>query len=212
MALDRLRRWFVFLMMLAVLGGIMRLFWLVEIRGAPHTLKKEQAALASALERAAWVSPHAAGKPAYILVTGGCPACAALETGTLETLQSRGFDTRVIAVARPDLNGRAVSTPQERAEVAELWIDRDWNFYLRWREPGPSTMAGLRPADGDAARTAVVGASQAAAANIADLVRRNGVKFGYPMVIWWNKSGDMRASLADNAAARHKLEKEIEAS
>jgi hypothetical protein len=104
-----------------------------------------------------------------------------------------------------------MSTPADRAAVAEFWIGRDFNLYKRWRAPSPTTMAGLVPADGDAARTAVVEAARASAATIADLLKRNGVAFGYPMAIWWNKAGDMRASRVDNPNAAQKAEREIEA-
>ena len=208
--MDRLRRWFVFLVMLAVLGGVIWLWWLFVVRGAPHTVTKEQAALSAALEHAGWVSPHVNGKIVYVLVSGGCPACGKFETGPLEALQSRGVDTRVIVVAPADLNGKALSTPRDRAAVAAFWIDRDWSLYRRWREASPTTMAGAPPADGDAARTAVVDAARRSADTIAGVLRKNGVKFGYPMAIWWNKAGQMRASLVDNGTAAGKAEHEIE--
>ena len=113
------------------------------------------------------------------------------------------------SIAPPDLNGRAMSTPADRAAVAAFWIDRDWSLYTRWRERSPKTMAGAPPADGDTARTAVVEAARASAAKIADLLHENGVKFGYPMAIWWNKAGAMRASLVDNSAAVGKARREI---
>ncbi len=209
--MNRIRRWLVFLVMLALIGGAMWLWWLVDLRGSPHTIKREQAALASALRRAGWVSPHVNGKIVYVLVTGGCPACGKFEIGPLEALRTRGVDTRIIIVAPPDRNGKAMSTPADRAAVAEFWLGRDWQLYTRWREESPTAMAGAAPADGDAARTAVVEAARASAATIAGLLGRNGVKFGYPMAIWWNRAGEMRASLVDNPTAAHKAEREIEA-
>ena len=209
--MNRIRRWFVFIVMLAVIGGAMWLWWLVDLRGAPRTLTKDQAALSAELERSGWVSPHVNGKIVYVLVTGECDACAKFETGALEALPARGVDTRVIVVAPADVNGKAKATPQDRAAVAEFWINRDWSLYRRWRAPSPTTMAGLAPADGDVARTAVVDAAQRSAASIASLLRKNGVTFGYPMAIWWNKAGQMRASLVDNPTAARKAEREIEA-
>jgi hypothetical protein len=208
---DRLRRWFVFLAMLAAIGGAMWLWWWFDLRGDPHTVRKDQAALAYELQHAGWVSPHVNGKIVYVLVGGECPACEKFETGPLEALEARGVDTRVIVVAPADRNGKAMSTPADRAAVAEFWIDRSWPLYKRWREPSPTTMAGVAPADGDAARTAVVEAARKSAATTADLLGRNGVAFGYPMAIWWNKAGDMRASLVDNPTAAGKAEREIEA-
>lgn len=209
--MDRIRRWFVFIVMLAVIGGGVWLWWVFDLRGSPHTLKKEQASLAYELQRTGWVSPHVNGKIVYVLVNRECPACGTFEVGALEALQARGVDTRIIVVAPGPVKGKAISTPQDRASVAEFWLNRDWNLYRRWRERSPTTMAGEQPADGDMARTAVVETASRSADTIADLLKRNGVKFGYPMAIWWNKAGDMRASLVDNPTASRKAEREIEA-
>jgi hypothetical protein len=209
--MDRMRRWLVFIAMLAIIGGAMWLLWWIDLRGAPHTVTKDQTALASELRSAGWVSPHNNGKIVYVLVSTECPACRRFETGPLETLQGQGVDTRIIVVAPADRNGKALSTPADRAAVAEFWIGRDWNLYKSWRTSSPTTMAGVSPADGDAARTAVVDAARTSAAKIADLLQRNGVAFGYPMAIWWNKAGDMRASKVDNPTAARKAEHEIEA-
>lgn len=197
--------------MLAAIGGAMWLWWRLDLRGDPHTIRKDQASLASALQRAGWVSPHINGKPVYVLVTGSCPACARIETGALEDLQSHGLDTRVIVVAPADRDGKAMSTTADRAAVAEFWINRNWGLYQRWRAPSATTMAGIAPADGDAARTAVVETARVSAATIAELLKHNGVAFGYPMAIWWNKDGAMRASLLDNGVAAGKAKQEIEA-
>ena len=209
--MDRIRRWFVFIVMLAVIGGGMWLWWSLDLRGSPHTLKKEQASLAYELQRTGWVSPHVNGKIVYVLVNGECIACGKFETGALEALQKRGVDTRVIVVAPAVIDAKTASSPEDRATVAEFWLNRDWNLYRRWRERSPATMAGEAPADGNAARTAVVETANRSAATIADLLKRNGVKFGYPMAIWWNKTGDMRASLVDNSTAARKAEQEIAA-
>lgn len=208
--MDRLRRWFVFVVMLAVIGGGVWLWWLVDLRGSPHTIHREQAALAYELQRTGWVSPHVNGKIVYVLVSGECPACGKFENGGVKRLATRTIDTRVIVVAPADKNGKALSTPADRAAVAAFWIDRDWSLYTRWREASPSTMAGAPQADGDAARTAVVDTARKSAASIEDLLHKNGVKFGYPMAIWWNKAGEMRASLVDNGTAAGKAEREIE--
>lgn len=209
--MNRPSRWFVFLVTLGVIAGAMWLWWLVDLRGAPHTIKKDQAVLASALQRAGWVSPHINGRIVYVMVTGECPACGRLENGPLEALETRGVETRIIVVAPPDKGGKAMSTAADRAAVAEFWINRDWSLYKRWRTPSPTTMAGLAPADGDAARTAVVQTAQASAATIQGVLKHNGVAVGYPVAVWWNKAGDMRASLVDNGAAMAKAEREIEA-
>ena len=202
-----LRRWVVFLGLLAVIGAGAWLWWDVTLRGTPHTLTREQPAIARLLQTGGWVAPNAAGRPAYLLVGGTCPHCADAESA-FTALGANGVSPRLIAIAPADENGRALSTPAERSAVAELWLNRDWNFWKRWAASGGS-LPDLRSADGDAARTAVVETGRATAAQLKTLLKANHVRFGYPLAIWWNKAGDMRASVLDSGAALGKAKHEI---
>ena len=46
---------------LAVVGGIVFLMWDLDWRWRPHTVTKNQAEIAKALDQAGWVSPHLTG-------------------------------------------------------------------------------------------------------------------------------------------------------
>lgn len=203
-----LRRWIVFLGILVVIGGAFWLWWRLDLRGNPRTLSRDQPAIAHLLESAAWVGPKTNGRPAYLIVYGGCPSCAAAEAA-FTAAAAKGADPRFLAIARPDLNGQARSTPDERADVAELWLNRDYGFWRKWSASGGS-LPGAPPADGDSARTAVIDAGRATADQLAGLLKQNGAKFGYPLAVWWNKAGAMRTSVLDNGPALRKARKEIE--
>ncbi len=193
--MNRLRLWTTLILLVAVIAGGLWLWWSVDLRWRPKTLTRDQPAIAAILQKAGWVSPHAGGAPVYLIAYAGCPDCAGLQTTELARLQADGADTRVIMIARPDRNGLAQSTPAERTTVAALWLNRDWGLFQRWiaAAPGAWTAPGLPPADGDVARTAVIGAGRASMADLAPLLRRNGVELSYPVMIWWTRAGAMRA-------------------
>ena len=118
--MRRLQRWTVFIALLAVIGGGFWLLWRLELRGSPRTLTRDQPAISHLLETAAWVGPRTAGRPAYLMVYGGCPGCEAAETA-FAAAADKGASPKFIAVTRADLNGQSRSTPDERADVAELF-------------------------------------------------------------------------------------------
>ena len=203
-----LRRWTVFIGLLVVIGGGFWLLWRLELRGSPRTLNRDQPAIAHLLESAAWVGPQTNGRPAYLVVYGGCPGCSAAEA-MFTAAADKGASPKFIAIARADLNGQSRSTPDDRADVAELWLNRNYGFWQKWAASGGS-LPGAPPADGDAARTAVVQAGRATADQLKTLLQQNGAKFAYPLAIWWDKTGAMRTSVLDNAPALRKARHEIE--
>jgi hypothetical protein len=173
-----------------IAAAIAYLLWDLDWRWRPHTVTKNQGAIATALAQAGWVSPHLAGPKVYVITAGDCGACAALTAKVLPGLQAKEVDTRVIVVAPADENGRPKSTAQARALVAELWANRNWKLYQQWASgPPPPAPA----ADGDAARTAIVEASRALVATLTAQLGASGVRFAYPTLIWWTKDGRMRA-------------------
>ena len=117
-----------------------------------------------------------------------------MKTEVFPKLQEAGVDTRLIAIARADLNGVAKSTPAERATVAELWLNRSWRLMQTWdATPASAWKApGIAPADGDLARTAVVEAGRKLVVDLKPLLRSNGIDPGYPTLIWWTREGEMR--------------------
>jgi hypothetical protein len=193
--MKKLQAWALMILFVGVVGGGLYLWWRFDLRWRPHTITKDQAEIAKALDGAGWVSPGPAATKLYIIAYRDCAACERYETAEFPALWKAGVDTRVIMVARPDLNGQARSTPAERSTVAELWVNRNWGLYQRWTaSPAASwTAQGVPAADGDVARTAVIEAGRAMTDTLKPLLKDNGVRFGYPTLIWWTKAGQMEA-------------------
>jgi hypothetical protein len=193
-AMKRLRLGFVLFLLMLVTGGGLWVWWELGAGSRPLTLTKNQTEIAKALDGSGWVSPHAPGPKLYLVSFRACPGCIAFEKAEFPKLRAAGVDTRVIVIARPDRNGLAQSAAPERATVAELWVNRDWGLYERWTA-GPDnlwTAPGVPPADGDAARTAVIEAGRTLATTLTPLLKANGLAFDYPTLIWWDKAGVMR--------------------
>lgn len=178
---------------LVVVGGWA--VWNFELRWRPKTITRHQAEIAQLLQQSGWVSPGLKGGPLYMVSFRTCPDCLRFEAEAFPGLQAAGVDTRVIMIARRDVAGMAKSTPVERATVAQLWLTRDWRLMEAWSAaPAQAwTAPGLPPADGDMARTAVVDSGRALVDRLRPLLKANGVDFAYPMLIWWNAKGELRA-------------------
>ena len=179
----------------AVVSAGVYLAWDLDWRWRPHTITQRQDTIARALDQSGWISPHLTGPKLYLIVYRACAACDAFEKAAFGQLQAADVDTRVIAIARPDMNGQPRSTPAERATVAELWTNRSWKLYQQWSlaPPGAWTAPGIPAADGDAARTAVIEVGRQLAASLTPGLAANGVRFDYPMLVWWTRDGRMRA-------------------
>ena len=196
---------------LAVAGAMVFLMWDLSWRWQPHTVAKNQAEIAQTLDQSGWVSPHLTGPKLYVIAYRACAACTQFEQAEFPKLQAAEVDTRVIMIARPDLNGQALSTPAERATVAELWTNRSWKLFQQWSLANPQTWAApaILPADGDAARTAVIEAGRALVTGLTPLLRANGVDFAYPTLVWWTKDGHMRACACTSPDSWRFVEKEL---
>ncbi|MGI8840385.1 MAG: hypothetical protein ACR2F8_06350, partial [Caulobacteraceae bacterium] len=123
--MQRVRQWFAFILIIVVIGGGLWLWWNFDLRWRPRAVSKNQAQIAAILDGAGWVSPHLPGPKLYLIAYRDCADCVAFEKGALPKLQAAGVDTRVIMIARADINGLTRSTAPERATVAELWLNRD---------------------------------------------------------------------------------------
>jgi hypothetical protein len=158
-------------------------------------IKTHQDDIAKLMAGAGWVSPGLAGAKLYVIATRDCAACDAYEQSQFPRLQKAGVDTRVIMIAPPDVNGAAKSTAAERATVAELWVNRSWGLFQTWMSAAPDAWTAPRipPADGDVARSAVVEAGRDLVDRLNPLLKDNGVKPGYPTLIWWAKDGALEA-------------------
>ncbi|MEO8926955.1 MAG: hypothetical protein ABI306_07305 [Caulobacteraceae bacterium] len=210
--MQRVRRWSAFAAVLLVIAGGAWLWWNFDLRWRPHTIDKNQVQIARILDGAGWVSPHLPGPRLYMISYRSCPDCIRFEREAFPKLHAAGVDTRVIVIARADTNGLTRSTAPERATVAELWLNRDWNLLQRWlavTPPDAWTAPGLAPADGDAARTAVVETGRKAVEELRPLLKANGVNFAYPTLIWWTKAGVMHGCACEKAQSYGNVEREL---
>jgi hypothetical protein len=188
------------LVALVIAGGLW-VWWEMGAGTRPKTLTKNQSEIVKVLDGAGWVSPHLPGAKLYMVAYRDCADCDAFQAKEFAKLKAAGADTRVIMVARPDKNGLAQSTAAERTTVAELWVNRDFGLYERWMAApiGSWTAPGLAAADGDVGRTAVIDAGRKSVADLAPLLKANGVGAGYPTLIWWDKAGRMRGCVCGPA-------------
>ncbi len=210
--MQRLRQWFTFAVIVAVIAGGLWLWWNLDLRWRPHVMKKDQAQIASILDGAGWVSPHQPGPRLYVISYRDCQGCIAFETKALPKLLAAKVDTRVIMIARADLNGLIRSSPPERATVAALWLNRDWGLFQRWLSARPAsawTAPGLPAADGDAARTAVIETGRKTVAELSPLLKANGLNLAYPTLIWWNRAGVMHGCVCEDPRGFGPVEKEL---
>ncbi len=194
------RAFFVIVLLLVVVGGGAYEWWNLVARWKPHAIDKDQAEIGKILQGAGWVSPGLSGGKLYVIAYRDCDACNRFETAEFDKLHAAGVDTRVIMVARDDVNGVVKSTPAERATVAELWFNRSWPLFQKWMAAPMDnwTAAGIPAADGDVARSAVVEAGPATVERLTPLLKDNGFDFAYPVMVWWTKDGAMHGCACDD--------------
>jgi hypothetical protein len=209
--MRRLRLWSTIALIVIVALGVLAAWWNLDLRWRPHTITRDQAKIASLLQGSGWVSPGLTGTKLYVVAYRECGPCIAFEETQFDRLHAAGVDTRMIMIALPDKNGLAMSTPAERSTVAALWLGRDWTLLQRWLATPPAswTAPGLPPADGDMARTAVIGAGRQTVEDLAPLLKRNGIRLGYPILVWWTKAGVMQGCACLAAPSWRKMEKAL---
>ncbi|MES2860902.1 MAG: hypothetical protein V4701_05485 [Pseudomonadota bacterium] len=186
---------------LAIAGCGYWAYWNFYARFQPVTITRNQAEIQRLLDEASWVSAGGGGEPLYIIGYRDSASAQRYEREEGEKLRAGGVEARVIVFARPDREGQPQSTPAERATVAELWLSRDWSLYQRWTAT-PSrnwTAAGIPAADGNLARSAVVDASRQFVVKLTELMRDAGAPTGYPLVIWRDRDGFMKACACADA-------------
>jgi hypothetical protein len=199
------------LLVLILAGAAYWALWNYDLRWRPHTVTKHQAEIAKILNEAGWVSPGGKGPKLYMVSFRSCPDCVRFKAEEFPRLHKAGVDTRVIEVARRDHNGLPKSTPAERATVAELWLNRNWALAERWDATPIDawTAAGIPPADGDRARTAVVESGRSMVDELIPLLKDNGVNFAYPLLVWWNDKGEMRSCACEKRETFRFVRKEL---
>jgi hypothetical protein len=191
--LKTIRNLFVTGLVLVLVGGGLYAWWSLDGRWRPHPITNHGPEISKILEGSGWVSPGLTGPKLYMIAYRASPESQRFIDADFPALQKAGVDTRVIMIARPDLDGAVLSTANERATVAELWVNRRWAFYEKWMAAPVDnwTAPGAPPADGDVARTAVVEAGREAIDQLTPLLKDNGIAFAYPNLIWWTKDGKM---------------------
>lgn len=167
----------------------------------PVTVQQNQAEISQLLEAAPWVSEGGGSQPVYVVGHRDEEAFQRFRAEQAPGLRAAGVDLRYLAFARPDADGVAQSTAAERATVAELWMGRDWSLFQRWMDTPSAhwTAAGLAPADGDLTRTAVVQGGRDFVAKLTGWLGEAGVKPRYPLLVWTDAEGVMRACACADA-------------
>ncbi|HKR90073.1 MAG TPA: hypothetical protein VJS38_18040 [Phenylobacterium sp.] len=209
--MRRFKLWGSIVLILAVIAAGVWATWSFELRWRPKTITRHQAEIVQLIEHSGWVSPGLKGKPLYMVSFRSCPDCIRFRTEEFPALQAANVDTRVIEIARRDVNGLAKSTPIERATVAQLWLTRDWKLLEAWEAvPVEAWKApGVPPADGDMARLAVVESGRSMVDRLRPLLKDNGVDLRYPTLIWWNDEGQMRACACEKRQTYRFVRKEL---
>jgi hypothetical protein len=207
--MSRTRLIAVLVLIVALAGAGGWAFWNYEARWRPKTVTRHQTEIVRILESSGWASPGFRGKRLYVVSYHGCPECRRYATEEFPKLHAGEVDTRVIEVVRRDLNGVRRSTADERATVAQLWLTHDWKLLQRWEAAPATRIAGVPPADGDMARTAVVEASRKMVDDLTPLMKANGVKFAYPLLVWWDDKGRMRACACDRPETYRFVRKDL---
>jgi hypothetical protein len=192
--MSRTRLIALLVLVVALAGAAGWAFWNYDLRWRPKTVTRHQAEIVRLLESSGWASPGLQGKRLYVIAYADCPACGRLEAETFPKLAAKNVDTRLIMVARRDRNGVRNSSAAERATVAQIWLTHDWRLLQRWQAaPAAWAAQGIPRADGDMARSAVVEAGRRMVDDLTPLMKANGVKFAYPLLVWWDDKGRMRA-------------------
>jgi hypothetical protein len=209
--MKQFRLWAILVLVVAMVGAGFWAWWNFDLRWRPKTITKHQAEITKILEQSGWVSPGLTGKKLYMVSFRTCPDCLRFKGEEFPKLHAAGVDTRVIEVARADVNGIPKSTPAERATVAELWVNRSWKLMEQWEAvPAEAWKApGLHPADGDVARTAVIEAGRKMTDDLKPLLKDNGINFAYPTLIWWNAKGEMRGCACEKRETYGFVHKEL---
>jgi hypothetical protein len=208
---KRFKLWAGVVVLALVIGAGLWALWTFELKWRPKTIDKHSAEIAAILQSSGWVSPGLPGKKLYMVSFRTCPDCVRFTEEQFPKLHAKGVDTRVIEIARRDVNGLAKSTPAERATVAQLWITRDWTLLQRWEAvPADAWKApGIPAADGDAARMAVVESGRVTVEKLRPLLKDNGINFAYPLLVWWDEQGRMRGCACEKPETYRFVRKEL---
>lgn len=169
-----------------VVGGGYWAYWNFVTRYSPIVITKHQKEIQTLLDASGYASAGTEGPVLWVVTYRNCEACKTWEDRELPKFTAIGADIRIIPFAPADVQGQTHSTASERATIAEIWLERSYELYRRWRATPEDLWqpADIRPADGDLARSAVVAASRDFVFRLEPLLKANQVPSGYPLVIW----------------------------
>jgi hypothetical protein len=203
-------RLLMFSLLAMVIGGVLAAggYWAYfnfYARFQPVTITKNQADIERLLAEGDWVSPGRTGPALYMVAYRDCQACTDYMRDEFPKLAAGNVDTRVIVFARADREGLQQSTPIERATVAELWINRDWNLFAKWMSTPRRdwTAEGIKPAEKDWARRAVVNSTRDYVSQLFPLVKSSGLSDDYPLLIWRDRDGFLKACACTDSRSFH---------
>jgi hypothetical protein len=203
-----MRRFLIWTLLAAIVGlalaaGGFWAYWSMYARFQPVTITRNQAEIQQLLDASPYLSAERGGVPIWIVGYRDSEATQAFAGPEAERLRAGGIEPRILLFARPDRDGVAQSTAAERATVAELWLSRDWALYERWMATSPAnwTAAGLPAADGSPVRIAVVERSRELSAELAALLKDAGVPTRWPLVLWRDPQGFLKACACSDRRA-----------
>jgi hypothetical protein len=161
----------------------------------PHPIKiaVQGADLAALLTSAPYVHRGLKGPALYVVTFRDCPACLRFEKEAWGPLEADGVDVRWIVYARRDLDGHSRSQPAERALVAELALNRNYDLLDRWlKSAGDSfyTQTKLPPAaDSSPQRSQALETTRALVDALNGITSANGDELAIPSFFWQASDG-----------------------
>lgn len=188
---------------LALAAGGFWAYWSMYARFQPVTITRNQADIQQLLDASPYLSAERGGVPIWIVGYRDSAATQGFVGTEADRLRAGGIEPRILLFARPDRDGVAQSTAAERATVAELWLSRDWSLFERWMATSPAnwTAAGLPAADGNPVRTAVVEGAREVSAELSVLLEDAGVSTRWPLVLWRDPRGFLKACACSDRRA-----------
>jgi hypothetical protein len=196
----------------ALIGTGYYIYWDQFQRYAPVTITHNQAEIQALLDKADYVSPGRNTQQSLYLITHrSCTACRAFEEQEFPKYDAAGVDTRVIVFAPGDVQGLKKTSVAERSTIAELWLTRNWSFYLAWFSSSDANWKAenLPVADNDFARSAVVSASRDFVNQLQPYLSANKVPNAYPLVIWRDQNNMLKVCSCTDAKAYHFIREDL---
>ncbi len=179
--------------------------------GKIKTITQQSAELSALLGDMAWVSPGLSNTRAlYEISFRTCPACIAYHKTEFPKLQNQGVDTRLFVYARETRR----TPPQERAVIAELYKNRNWQLAQDWyAHTNPrayyAKMKDVRGADGNLERTASIATGQQQIRELYSILAANDVEMATPTLLWQDTRGTWKVVVGNNPVTNSHIRKQF---